>query len=97
MLQNKEARLKRGALNQDFERKEGEVFYGNLAQREFDALPLRTKRKGGPARLNRILSGKNKQGDNYVFVPTYEELYRDKESFSVFVHTYELDMLSIEY
>ena len=88
LMLNQEVRRTRGGLLQNLEaggRLPGEVFYGNLKQAEFDALPLKCKRKGGPART----SG--------VFSKTYEELYKDKESFAVFLHTYELDMLGIKY
>lgn len=93
---NEEARLKRGALVQDFECLPGEVFYGNLKQADFDALPLRTKRKAGPAYATRIFS-ETRENTNCVFTASYEKLYGDKESFAVFVHTYELDMLGIQY
>jgi hypothetical protein len=93
---NKEARIKRGALTQDFECLRGEVFYGNLTQAEFDALPLTCKRKGDLAHLAKITS-KKMHNVNRVFIETYEERYGDRESFAVFVHTYELTALGIEY
>ena len=96
---NKEARLKRGALVQDFPsegRMPGEVFYGNLDEAGFEALPLKSKRKGEPARATRIFS-EQRHNVNRVFTETYENLYGDKTFFAVYVHTYELDILGIEY
>ncbi|MSR70785.1 hypothetical protein EXS62_01980 [Candidatus Kaiserbacteria bacterium] len=93
---NQQVRFKRGALTQDFDRQQGEVFFGNLKQAEFEALPLRSKRKGGPARITRILS-ETVKGVTRVFVPTYEELYKEKDYFEVYVHTAELHDLGIEY
>jgi hypothetical protein len=102
---NRIARQKYGALIQDRECLPGEAFYGNLGPAEFEALPLRTKRKGGPAKVSRLLSKvvespdlpDSKKMGLRVFVGSYEELYGDKESFGVFVHSYELDMLGIGY
>jgi hypothetical protein len=95
-LQNKQARRRLGALIQDRDCHASEVFFGNLKLAEFEALPLKTKRKGGPARCVRFIS-RIEGNETRVEVKTYEQLYQDRESFEVFVHTYELDMLGIEY
>jgi hypothetical protein len=95
LLFNKECREKRG-LPQDRDGVEGEVFLGNYKKADFDALPLRTKRKGGPARLMRLVIDKV-GGFPRVHHPTYAELYKDHESFAVFVHSFELDVFGIEY
>jgi hypothetical protein len=96
---NRELRQKYGALNQDFDCQKGEIFFGNLSPEEFAALPLKTKRLGGPAYCVRLFSEKAELAKDMsrVFRQTYEQLYQDKESKSVFVHTYELDILGIEY
>ncbi len=96
LLQNREARERRGALPQDFECLAGEVFFGNIKPEEFEALPLKGKRKGGPARMIRIVSELVK-GNTVVSTPSYETLYGDKDSIGVFVHTYELEVLGIKY
>jgi len=96
LLRNRKAREKRGALPQDFECLTGEVFFGNLKPVEFETLPLKCKRKGGPARITRVIS-EIRNSHNVVFVPTYEKLYGDKESIAVYVYTYELDILGIKY
>ncbi len=85
LLSNRDRRLSRGPLSQDFDCVPGEVFYANLKQEEFDSLPLKCKRKGGPARTTG------------VFSQTFEALYKDRESFAVFLHTFELDLLGIKY
>ncbi|MEK7613086.1 MAG: hypothetical protein AAB449_03015 [Patescibacteria group bacterium] len=88
LRRNNEMRMRRGALFQDFSdngRGPGEIFYANMKKEEFEALPLRCKRDGGPARL---LS---------IFGELYSERYKDKESIAVYLHTYELDVLGIEY
>lgn len=99
LLQNKLARARYGALNQDFDAMKGEVFFGNLTAAEFESLPLKTKRKDRPAYSVRLFSEKAERAKDMsrVFSRTYEELYADRESFGVFVHTYELGMLGIEY
>jgi hypothetical protein len=99
LLQNKRVRAHFGALLQDFEAQEGEVFYGNLTSAEFDQLPLRTKRKGRPAYVSRYFSepARGAKDMSRVFGYTYEERYKDKESCGVFVHTSELDRIKIEY
>lgn len=97
LIDNKKARERRGGLVQDADRLPSEIFYGNLTQAEFDKLPLMTKRRGGPARLTRFVCEPIRGGGSRVFAPTYEKLHNDKESFEVFVNTYELKMRNIEY
>ena len=99
LLQNKVSRAHWGALNQDFDCLPGEVFFGNLSSAEFAALPLRGKRKGGPAYTTRVFSepAPKAKDMSQVFSRTYDDLYNDKDSCGVFVHTYELEMLGIEY
>jgi hypothetical protein len=98
LLQNKAMRLKYGALLQDFECAEGEVFYGNLKPDEFDALILRSKRKGAPAYCVRFFLEKVPEAhSSKVLRHTYKELYGDGESFGVFLHMYELDRLGLKY
>jgi hypothetical protein len=99
MLQNKILRNKYGVLLQDRECQTGEVFYGNLKAAEFEALPLKTKRQGALAYVVRLFSEPAPAAKDMcrVFRLTYEQTYGDKESVGVFVHTYELDMLGIEY
>jgi hypothetical protein len=66
-------------------RRKEEIFFGNLTPAEFDALPLKSKRNGGPAR---VLN---------VYGKLYSEAYKDKESIGVYVQTKELDALGIKY
>jgi hypothetical protein len=83
---NHEVRKLRGTLSQDYTgRLPDEIFYANLTEQEYEALPLKCKRKGDLARTTGVLS------------KTYAEAYGDKESFAVYLHTYELEMLGIRY
>jgi hypothetical protein len=65
------------------ERVGGEIFYGNLREQEYAALKLATKRRGVVAYT---AAGKK-----------YEHEYNDRETFPVFVHTFELTQLRIKY
>lgn len=89
---NAQVRFKRGALAQDFASvgcMPGEIFYGNLKSSEFAALPLRTKRKGGPATTTGAI--------NKTFESIFSKQEDAKEYAAVFVQTYELDILGISY
>jgi hypothetical protein len=98
LLQNKVMRQKYGALLQDLECKEGEVFYGNLKPHEFDALPLSSKRKGAQAYVVRLFLEKVPDANSTkVIRRTFEELYGDKESVGVFLRVFELDGLGLMY
>ena len=95
------ARIRHGALVQDFPSqgcRESETFYGNLTQAQYDDLPLRTKRVGGPACAVRLLFEEDKKNKVYlVRVGMYETLYGDKTRFAVYVSKVELDELDIGY
>jgi len=96
-----ELRHKRGGLPQDFASggcMPGEIFLGNLNPAEFEALPLRTKRKGGPAYTTAIF-GKSYED---IFKQKFEHASEDKrnegKSYTVvFVQKSELNILGISY
>ncbi len=83
LRKNYEARQKYGLIEQDHQRRLGEVFYDNLTQEEFDALPLTSKRIEGPAQSYR--------GGKYKNFPLLGK------KFCIYVRTTELHALGIKY
>jgi len=88
LLRNFEARAqvkqKRGSDYNEYhpERTEGEAFYRNMREAEFEALPLVAKRKG---KVAYTAAGES-----------YEKKFNDRETFPVFVHIFELSQLKID-
>ncbi len=91
LLRNHDARVRRALIWQDHnERREGEIFLANLSQKEFDELPLTTKRLGGPGRT---YQGELHQRGGQI----YTQLWGDAECFGVFVQKSELKRRRIVY
>ena len=76
---------KRGGDHNEYhpERVGGEVFYRNMREAEFAELALTTKRRGAIAYTS--------AGESY------EKKFKDRETFPVFVNTFELKQLKIKY